>query len=269
MSRHSSVSALVLTSRQAGEDNRIITLLSPVLGVFDAMLYGGRKSKLRALVSPWHSGTVWLYTDESKKSIKITDFDPNVFRPSLRENLFKNMAASLATELAVKTKAAGEYGSCWTLVCAFLDGLEFSSEAEGRTGLLRFLWRYLGLLGVKPDADCCVRCGSPLTGTQPDEEGRQAAAESVHNPSGCAIVYSAAENGFICRECTGTSDTGFHIPEDGVRYLQTVDGGEPKAARHCPLTRSAFEQLRLLLFYLVSSAAGGKLKTLESGAGIL
>ena len=124
MSRHTQEQALVLTSRLVGEDNRIITLLGPERGIFEAMLYGGRKSKLRSLVSPWHSGTIWLYHDQSKGSTKISDFDPVAFRPGLRESIYKNMAASLATELVIKTHAANEPHACWTLLCGLLDGME-------------------------------------------------------------------------------------------------------------------------------------------------
>ena len=40
MARHSLEQALILNSRQIGEDNRIIIMLSPQRGIFEAVLYG-------------------------------------------------------------------------------------------------------------------------------------------------------------------------------------------------------------------------------------
>ena len=262
MSRHITEQALVLTSRRAGEDNRIVTLLGPQRGIFEAMLYGGRKSRLRSLVSPWHSGTIWLYQDKLNGSVKIRDFDPAAFRPSLRENIYKNMAASLATELVIKTHAADEAQQCWVLLCGFLDGMELSAENDCRTGLLRFLWRYLGILGLQADCTSCLHCGGPLVESRP-EAGERA-----------AIHYSILEGGFLCPHChhygeeNPSAGQAFLLGQEAVHYLGlTVQDGS--RARRQPPSPEAYQQLRQLLFHLTGSAAGCRLRTLESGLGIL
>ncbi len=257
MSRHTQEQALVLTSRLVGEDNRIITLLGPERGIFEAMLYGGRKSKLRSLVSPWHSGTIWLYQDKLKNSIKISDFDPTAFRPSLRENIYKNMAASLATELVIKTHAADESQSCWVLFCGLLDGMELSDENRCKSGLLRFLWRYLGILGLQADCLHCVHCGELLV-----QEGAR------------AIHYSTLEAGFLCPSCHQQGENphqpaeGFLLSQEAVHYLQLTTTSMQQA-RSMVLSSEAYHQLRQLLFYLASFAVGSRLKTLDTGLGIL
>ncbi len=265
MSRHTQEQALVLTSRLAGEDNRIVTLLGPQRGIFEAMLYGGRKSRLRSLVSPWHSGTIWLYHDKPRNSTKISDFDPVAFRPGLRENIYKNMAASLATELVIKTQAADEPAGCWTLLCGLLDGMELSDENNCKAGLLRFLWRYLGILGVQADCETCLQCGSAVAGANESEQGHH------------LVHYSLLEGGFLCPAChqhgAPAADAphpaeGFLLGQEAVRYLQlTVEDGT--AARKTQLSAAAYHQLRQLLLHVTQSAAGGRLKTLETGLGIL
>ncbi|MBO5729823.1 MAG: DNA repair protein RecO [Treponema sp.] len=257
MSRHTQEQALVLTSRLVGEDNRIITLLGPERGIFEAMLYGGRKSKLRSLVSPWHSGTIWLYQDKLKNSIKISDFDPIAFRPSLRENIYKNMAASLATELVIKTHAADESQDCWVLFCGLLDGMELSDENRCKSGLLRFLWRYLGILGLQADCLHCTHCGELLI----QQEAR-------------AIHYSTLEAGFLCPSCHQQGEIphqpaeGFLVGQEAVHYLQLTTTSMQQA-RSMVLSSEAYHQLRQLLFYLTSFAVGSRLKTLDTGLGIL
>ena len=54
---------LILTVKNQGENNRVICALSPELGIFYAILYGGPKSKLKSLVQPFYSGKMWLYDD--------------------------------------------------------------------------------------------------------------------------------------------------------------------------------------------------------------
>src|SRR5574344_284852 len=103
MNRNWSTTAQILSVRQSGEDNRSVTMLTKDKGIIQAVLYGGPKSRLRSLVAPYHSGTIWLYTDEVRKSTKISDFDVLSYRSELRESLFKTCAAGLCAELAVKT----------------------------------------------------------------------------------------------------------------------------------------------------------------------
>lgn len=256
MTRHHREEAIVLTSRQFGEDNRIITFLSPRQGIFESILYGGRKSKLRSVVSPWHSGTLWFYVDNVKNTSKITDFSPSNFRPSLREHLYKNLAASLATELIIKTKAAGENNLTWTLFCGFLDGLEISEEEACKKGLLRFLWRYIGLLGVRPSSLYCCHCGTSL------QEEDFLLTE--------LYFYSPEKNGFLCPHCCKeTNYPGYPLSGQALEYLQVCESEFGAKARNKNLSDSSEQQLKQLLFYLISSGLDIRIKTLETTLGIL
>jgi DNA repair protein RecO (recombination protein O) len=254
MQRNSSSEAVVLTSKAAGEDHLSVTLFGAERGVYQAMLFGGRKSRLRALISPWHLGTVWLYGDTQKTMLKITDFEPAKFRNGIRDSLYKTWAASLASELAIKTNAAGEYAKCWTLVNAFFDGLDQTPEGECRAALVRFLWRFLSLMGLCPQTGYCVRCGCVFS-----------AGDAVYEP---------AENGFACASCvTGTGTEGgfpeFFVSAEGLSFLTAVSELRSSDVRAIILSESALDELKHLLFFLISQAAGDKLNTLASGAGIL
>lgn len=253
MNRHSSFQSLVLTTQKAGEDNRIITLLSSEKGVFNAMLYGGPKSRLRAMVSPWHSGTIWIYCQEAKQSIKITDFEPKEFRPSLRENIYKNMAASLATEIVIKTKAADESEKTWILLNGFLDGLELSDEQECKKGLLRFLWRYIGVLGERPEINQCSSC-----------------AESFFRSSNFqGAIFSFSENIFLCPNCIQKNNQNIFLNKEAMEYLWITSQESVSVARKAQLSLDSYGQLRQFLFQLINTSCGSKLKTFEAGIGIL
>lgn len=258
MSRNSSREALVLSTHIQGENNRSVTLLSAEDGVFYATLFGGPKSKLRALVSPFNRGTIWLYSDETKHSCKITDFDVKNYHLSFRENLFKTWAASFAAEIIVKTKCAGSPAQCWTLVNGLLDGMELTGESESRLGLIRFLWRYLGLLGVRPQTRTCAGCGkSFLSGEITDTMRSYRAA------------YDGSENAFICDECTGMAGHPFVLGRNALMYLEAVSDLSPRQVREISVDGETVTEIKQLCFYLVENACGTKLKSLESGMGIL
>ena len=153
MNRSYYTNAIVLNLKPTGENNNSVTLLTPDKGIIYATLYGGPKSKLRSLVAQWHSGKIWLYDNPEKKQTKISDMEVLNYHESFGRDLFKMYAASLAAELAIKTRCAGSPEQCFKLISGFLDGMELCDEEQSRLGLIRFLWRYLALMGVQPEAD--------------------------------------------------------------------------------------------------------------------
>ena len=276
MSRNSTQEALVLAVREQGENNRSVTLLSPQEGILYATLYGGAKSKMRSLVSPFNRGRIWLYKDEVRHSVKITDFDVQSYHLSFRESLFKSWAAQLAAETVIKTKCAGSAAECWRLLNGFLDGMELSDENESRIGLIRFIWRYLALLGIRPRTDRCAWCGASF-------HAAAVSADSLRHRA----VYDEAENGFICADClAGSGESAAQSGAGGYRngyapartftagkaaltYLEAVSDLEPKAVRAIPLDAATMAELKSLCYHLLEAACGSRLSALDSGLGIL
>ena len=256
--RNFSTPALILTVQLQGESNRRITIFSPNEGIFTAMLYGGPKSKLRALVSPMNSGLIYLYRDEVKNQIKITDFDVKNYHLSFRENLFKTWAASFATEILIKTKCAGASEEAWRIVNGFLDGLELSGEEESRLGLVRFLWRYLALLGVKPDTASCCGCGASLHSDR-----------FTGDSFSWRYAFSSINNSFMCPNCSRFEKSGVELSKAAITYLEAVSSLSPKDVRNIRVSQETFLEMKSLAYALIEEACGAKLKSLESGRGIL
>ncbi|MCQ2982282.1 MAG: DNA repair protein RecO [Treponemataceae bacterium] len=249
--------ALVLATRPFGESNISVTILSPERGIFDAVLYGGRKSKMRSLVSPFHCGTMWLYNDTAKKSIKITDFDVQAFHPSLRENLYKNACGSLVAELLMKTRGGNtdnEFPAIWQLATGFLAGLEISSDEDSHLALLRFLWRYLAVLGVQPDSTTCACCGTSLM-------------DYLRQSPQSMVYYQSYRQGFVCTDCSGDSayQDMYPLCAEALTYLNGVTTLTPAESRRLPVHTGSVRQMHDLLMYLICQAAESRLNTLELG----
>ena len=262
MQRSYSTQAVVVSVKPSGENNSSITLVTPEKGIVYATLYGGPKSKMRSLVSLWNSGIIYLYENPEKHQIKISDFDVKNYHSSFSTNLFKMYAASLAAEIVIKTRCAGSNEECWKLFLGFLDGLELSNEEQGRVGLVRFLWRYLELLGVQPNACECGSCGKEFLKTE------FATNEETY--------YNNIENNFICRECSGNvfSDSKqnlrmFPINSDAVRYLAAISTLLPADVRRMQISKESYDQMKNIVFFLIENTIETKLNSIETGMGIL
>ena len=260
MNRSSSTNAIVLSLRPLGENNSSVTLLTPEAGILYAVLYGGPKSRLRSLVSQWNSGKVWLYENPEKNQIKISDFEVTNYHSSFSQNLFKSYAAALAAELAIKTRCAGSPSQCFRLLSGFFDGMELCDEEQSRLGLIRFLWRYLELLGIQPLSHACCHCGKTFLDTQ-------FAPKAIS-------YYNSIENSFICPDCvesggSSQSENVISLHFSALQYLSALTLLSPSEARKLSIDQEVYGQIRQLVFFLIENSIDQKLNSIETGMGIL
>jgi len=244
--------ALILSLTAWGESNREALFLTPDRGLQRASVFGGAKSKLRAQVGPWQTGTLWVYTDPVKKTAKITDIDVTAWRQGIRESLVRTWCASLCAELVTKSHGNAD----WRVVNAFLDGIAVSDDDECRRGLLRFAWRLLIGSGVNPETGRCARCGEGI-------------AKSLRGEPFPVAFYSPHEDSFLCPACARAEERGFPLSAPALVYLDAVEHLAPSQARALPLDGPAYAELRGVLFFLLTRLVQGPLKTLETGEGIL
>lgn len=253
MQRNSSTPAIILSLRPLGENNSSVTILTPTEGISYVTLYGGPKSKMRSLVSQFNSGNIWMYENPEKKQTKITDFEVLNYHPSFSQNLFKLYAASLAAELAIKTNCAGSNEQCFTLVKGLYDGMELCDEEQSRLGLIRFLWRYLELMGIQPETHCCGHCGKSFL--------QEIESDSIS-------YYNNYENNFICSSCN-TEKSALKLNTSAVQYLTGITVLTPAQSRQLKIDRTIYEQIRKLVFFLIENSIEQKLNSIETGMGIL
>ena len=173
---------MILRNRPCGEHSEV-WLLSAEEGIIKATVFGGPKSRLRAYVSPFHSGQIWIYHDPVKDSRKITDFDVQSWRPGLRELYERAMAADAAVQTILATHAGGgNWDAALKLAEEVLDALECSNEELSSRILVYFFWKWAGFLGLRPQLDNCSACGKTEAGP---------------------LWYSAREADVFCGDCAG------------------------------------------------------------------
>lgn len=252
MNRNFSTPAIIISLRPLGENNSSVTLLTPIHGIFYATLYGGPKSKMKSLVSQWNSGIIWLYDNPEKKQTKISDFEVKNYHSTFTSSLYKYYAASLVAEIAIKTRCAGSNDKCFKLVNGFLDGMDLCNEEQSKVGLVRFLWRYIELLGLQPSAHCCGHCGkSFLDITFANDE---------------ISYYNSIDNCFVCSDC---GEGQFPIKTHALQYLSAISLLSPAEARRLQIDKEGYEQIRDIVFFLIENSIEHKLNTIEIGMGIL
>jgi DNA repair protein RecO (recombination protein O) len=246
MSRTLVREVLVLSVRASGEANREATLLSSEEGILRATVFGGPKSKLRAHVAPFHSGTMWLYRDPVRDSIKVTDFDVRSWRPALRELLERSWAGSAVVD-TVRSSHGG--GGSWPEALALadetLDALELADAEGSAFALLRFLWKWADLLGCRPEMDACGACACRLA----DDE---------------VVWYFRRETAFRCRRCAfsaGDADTlaRFSVSGPARAWLRAADVRDAGSCLSMTMDAAAAAQAKRLSTEVLSEALGRRL----------
>ena len=239
--------ALILKSRPSGESNREVWLLAAETGLIRATVFGGPKSRLRALAAPFNSGRVWLYHDPVKDSRKITDFDVMSWRPGLRELYERSMAAGAVSETILASHGGGgHWEEALSLAEAALDALADSNEETCSRVSVFFYWRWAGFLGLAPSLDYCASCGG----------------QSAEN---AALWYSPRESGMLCDACVPVMRregevSGLLPAGPGCRHwLKTVQPLSPGRIGRYIMDKKSFQEARSLTTAILAEALGRRL----------
>ncbi len=119
-----------------------------------------------------------------------------------------------------------------------------------RMGLVRFMWRYLDVLGLQPESVLCVHCGMHF-------------ADNVVFKT-CSF-YSPSDSGFICTECAREYQKTHHkilVTESTRIYLDAITTKTPQQVRNIPVSPNLLQEMQSLCFFLIERACGSKLKSL-------
>lgn len=255
--RSTSFEAIILRSKEVPSGARVATLLSAEEGIVEAFVFGGGKSKLRSLASPWHYGRAWIYRDAAKGLVKLTDFDPLREYQGIRGNLDAIAAASFASEFIIATSAlGGDWADALSLVSGALAALDEAasraaavwpgeSRAVDRTVAL-FTVRALEAMGMMPDPDECSSCAGAIR------------RDAVHS-------YSRRTGGFVCTRCAEPGQDAVLVPPGALAWLDAAGRKPFVEAVRVGLGDEASAAFKAFALDLARKAADAPLKTLNSG----
>lgn len=204
MSRNLRGEVIVLKCVRLQEFHKIVTLLSPTLGLLQAIAHGAYKGKgrLSATTELFVCSNASLYHDPVKRSYKITEAEPIAYFDAIRTDLERFYAASVMAETILKSYGGGEgYDRVYGLLKEALSHLD-SGAVTARIET-QFLWRLVGLLGFLPEIESCSSCGRPF------DEG---------------ALYRLRTGDLLCRSCAGGLQAGgeeHYLPLSvgALRYL--------------------------------------------------
>lgn len=241
-SRNYQVQALILDISDIPSSHKLVTFLiynDGQASLLKATLFGGAKSKLSSYILQFYTGTLWIYTNPVKDANKIVDFSPIKLRSSIRNSLSRIWAASFASELAIKLKGC----ISWSLVNAFLDGINASDDVQCHLGILRFIWRVAYTSGLAPTIDVCDSCHKKLISD---------------------VYFDHSLNAFLCSNCCVNTKNSSHLSKDAQNYLMAILNEEPKNVRKISLSENSISCLTTFLFRFVTNIAGDSFYSFSS-----
>ncbi|MDR2393878.1 MAG: recombination protein O N-terminal domain-containing protein [Treponema sp.] len=250
MERHHIYSALVLKVRPSGESNREAFFLTQEAGILRATVFGGPKSKFRALVSPFHQGRLWVYHNPVRDSRKLTDFDVQSWRFGIREHYQRVMTAGAILELVLESQGSGgNWARAWDLANRTLDALDHADAGTCIRIFIHFLWTWTCLLGLRPDIHHCASC-------------------TCEAPVDGLLLWNDREGTLYCPSCAGVSPEkpgSLGLGEwvafgPGVRrWLGAVENQDPEVVGRYTLDLPSLSQAKALVTRIMARALGKRL----------
>jgi DNA repair protein RecO (recombination protein O) len=242
MARNVTYSALVLRTHPLGESNREAFFLTAEEGIIRATVFGGPKSKLRSFVSPFHQGTLWVYHDTVKDFMKVTDFDVKRWRPGLREQYERAMAATAVVDTVTFSHAGGgNWAAALERSGGTLDALDNAGEGLVLRIFYHFLWNWIDLIGEKPSLRVCSLCGSTFEG---------------------AVLYAPIEGSLLCPACA-VGHEGITLGAGARKWLVAVEHLPPGALGRWSLDAASLGQVRAVVTRIMAVVLGRSLRSWE------
>jgi DNA repair protein RecO (recombination protein O) len=195
--------ALVLSSLDYGEADKVVALFTKQRGRLSAFASGARKSK-RRFAGALDSGTL-LTVSLVERSGNMFRFDGAEIQKTFhktREDLSLISRSLYCLELVRElTRELESHPDLFQLLLNYLVALE--AKKAGPTSLIQFELQVLDLTGFRPQLANCVLCESP----------------ERHK-------FDPAHGGMVCRLCEGRAPQAVLVPAEVVDALSRLQQGE-------------------------------------------
>ena len=240
MERMSKGLAIAIRSEKRKDSDRMLTLLSPDMGLVKVISYGARKS-IRALKAPLYTEGIFALERIGQSDFwTIKDVDVISTHERISETLESSMAAALFSEIVITSRSFGP--AVYQTYCKALDLLEsFGAEASA----IAFFVAFLPLTGFIGDWEKCPVCGNEYT----DDE---------------ILGFSASEGVPVCHRCDTMSEA-LILPPNARHYIKRVQEVGMEEAMELGISDMQRHRIFRYFLRLLKLSYPGKLKSLESG----
>ncbi len=248
MNRNYKTDSIILRTRRIAELHKSLTCLTRSQGIIDVIAYGAGKGKgkLSGMVDPFSLLSMYLYYDPVRDSYRVNDIEQKKIFPNIRVDLGKFYIASFWAELILKSySGGGESEAVYPLFSKSLVILNDTGKSGQNLILIQFIWRYLGILGFRPDIEVCGSCGSSLTSKE-------------------KIWFDERENQIICSSCRGDGEF-LQFSSGGRKYLEHTSLLKLDKSMSIGLDFNSIDVLKRILFAMIQNIVEYPLNTLKKG----
>jgi len=229
--------ALVLSTLDYGESDRLVTLLTREHGKLTAFAAGARKSKRRfaGALEPYMRLSVQL-VETRGSTVRLDSADIVAGYYGARSDLALIARALYAVELCRElTREHEPHSELFELLEDYLRRLD--AKEAGPTSLLAFELAALANAGLMPRFDTCALCGNP-----PGERPR----------------FDQAHGGAVCEPCSGRAREAIAIPVELLSGLRALQEGQ-----RTPLSPELRARARGVLNVFIAHHLGRRLKSVD------
>ncbi|MCF0238559.1 MAG: DNA repair protein RecO [Sphaerochaetaceae bacterium] len=240
--RFSTTDAIVIGTRKFGEIHKSLTLFSPTLGSFDAIVFGGRKGKKTALAPLFAIGQYTIYENPVKKEFSIAEGQDFFVPSNITNDIYLTYAASFFCEVVNKCQTDNAQ-EIFDILSKSLILLENEPSLRKRV-IIAFIWKFLLSSGTVPDLTMCPECER----TYKNDE---------------ILGFSNASYTPACMDCSDNKD--FILPPGARRYLIYTSNKTLEESAHVILNPKAEDRILHYLLKWLSIFSQNSFKTLSSG----
>ncbi len=238
--------AIVLTNKRWGDLHRLVTLLSPTLGLFEAVAYGARKGKLAGGIEPFSIGTFYVYSNRPRKGYTLKDVDPIVMQGGIKKELSRLYVANALSEIAMRMHG-GDFAALFELLRNCLLLLD-DGTVDSRRVLILYIWRFISVMGLESDLTSCPICSRPYEIKE-------------------ILSFNSALNSLCCKGCADVhnGDFAWALGPGARRYLVFIQDLTETEAVLVPLSETATIRLARYMIRYITAILEWPLKSLDGG----
>lgn len=224
--------AIVLHAFDYLETSRIVRLMTRDAGIQSVLARGARNSRKRfgSAVDLFAQGTVEIEMRPNRELQSLSTMEVNRARPQLALDVGRFTAASMITELALRTSSDEPAPGLFDSIEAALDGLAQASPEVTVDAALAGAWHIIATLGFTPTLDQCANCHADI-----DPAAR--------------VAFSNEAGGALCPRCGPLAIGARVIPPEAraaLRSWTTAEAAAPltvdEGKAHQRLLREFFQE---------------------------